>query len=78
MPAPDVIVANGTKHCWVTVPEIRDGSQLTLLTVISVFGDSTDACFILQSKTCEKKQFWGFNSYLRALIMRLDWHRKLS
>jgi hypothetical protein len=51
---PDVIVASGTKPGSVVIPEIRDGTQLTLLTVISVFGDSTYPYFISKNKTFEK------------------------
>jgi hypothetical protein len=41
-----VIVASGTKPGSVTIPEIRDDAQLTLLTVISPFGDSVYPYFI--------------------------------
>jgi hypothetical protein len=36
----EVIVATNTEPGSVTVPEERDDAQLTLLTAISVFGDS--------------------------------------
>jgi hypothetical protein len=51
---PDVIVASGTKHGCVTVPEFRDDAQLTLLTAISAFGDSTDPYLISKNKIFEK------------------------
>jgi hypothetical protein len=38
MSPPEVIVASGTKPGSVTIPEVRDDPQLTLLTAISAFG----------------------------------------
>jgi CYTH domain-containing protein len=54
MPLPDVIVASETKAGSVTIPEIRDDAQLTLLTAISAFRDSTYSYFISKNKTFEK------------------------
>jgi hypothetical protein len=54
MSHPDVIVASGTKQSSVIVPEIRDDAQLTLLLVISEFGNSTSPYFISQNKRFEK------------------------
>jgi hypothetical protein len=54
MSPPDVIVASGTKPGSVTVPEIRDELQLSLLTAISAFGDSTYPYSISKNKTFEK------------------------
>jgi hypothetical protein len=51
---PEVIVATNTKPGSVTVPEERDDAQLTLLTAISAFGDSTCPLFISKLKTFEK------------------------
>jgi hypothetical protein len=51
---PEVIVATNTKPSSVTVPEERDDAQLTLLTAISAFGDSTRPLFISKLKTFEK------------------------
>jgi hypothetical protein len=48
-----VIVASGTKPGSVTIPEIRDDAQLTLLTAISAFGDSTYPHFISKNKRFE-------------------------
>jgi hypothetical protein len=53
MSPPDVIVASGTKLGSVTLPEIRDDTQLTLLSAISAFGDSTYPYFISKNKTFE-------------------------
>jgi hypothetical protein len=50
----EVIAATNTKPGSVTVPEERDDAQLTLLTVISAFGDFTWPLFISKSKTFEK------------------------
>jgi hypothetical protein len=54
MSPPDVIVANGTKQGLVIASEIRDDAQITLRTVLSVFGDSANTCFISKNKTFEK------------------------
>jgi hypothetical protein len=51
---PEVIVATNTKHSSVRVPEERDDAQLTLLTAISAFGDSTCPLFVPKLKTFEK------------------------
>jgi hypothetical protein len=51
---PEAIVAINTKPGFVTVPEERDDSQLTLLMAISAFGDSMCALFISKLKTFEK------------------------
>jgi hypothetical protein len=64
---PDVIVASGTKPGSVTIPEIRDDAQLTLLTAVSAFGVSTHLHFISKKKTFEK-QLMGLNSRSRAII----------
>jgi hypothetical protein len=49
-----VIAASGTKPGSVTIPEIRDDAQLTLLTAISAFGDCTSPYFISKNKTFSK------------------------
>jgi hypothetical protein len=49
-----VIAASGTKPGSVTLPEIRDDAQLTLLTAISAFGDSTYPDSISKNKTFDK------------------------
>jgi hypothetical protein len=54
MSSPDVIVASGTKQGWVTVPEIRDDAQLTLLPAISASGDSADPHLVSKNKIFEK------------------------
>jgi hypothetical protein len=51
---PEVIFATNTKPGSVMVPKERDDAQLTLLTVISAFGDSTCPLFISKLKTFEK------------------------
>jgi hypothetical protein len=51
---PEVIVATNPKPGSVTVPEERNDAQLTLLTAISAFGDSTCPLFISKLKTFEK------------------------
>jgi hypothetical protein len=51
---PDVIVASETKQGSVTVPEIRDDAQLTLITATSAFGHSTYPYLISKSKTFKK------------------------
>jgi hypothetical protein len=51
---PEVITATNTKPGSITVPERRDDGQLTLLTAISAFGDSTCSLFISKLKTFEK------------------------
>jgi hypothetical protein len=54
MSPPDMIVASGIKPSSVTILEIQDDAQLTLLTAISAFGDSTYPYFISKNKTFEK------------------------
>jgi hypothetical protein len=54
MSPPDVIVASGTTPGSVTILEIRDNAELTLLMAISAFGDSTYPYFISKSKAFEK------------------------
>jgi hypothetical protein len=76
MSPPDVIVASGTKHGSVTVPEIRNDTQLTLLTAISALGDSTCPYLISKIKH-SRKQLWRLNSYSKAIIILLEWHRNL-
>jgi hypothetical protein len=44
----------------VTVPETRGGSQLRLLTAISVFGDSTPPFFVSKNETFEQKRSVDF------------------
>jgi hypothetical protein len=51
---PEVIVATNTKPGFVTAPEEQDDAQLTLLTAISAFRDSTCPLFISTLKTFEK------------------------
>jgi hypothetical protein len=49
--SPQVIVAKQTRPRTVTVAKERDDSQLTILTTISAFGDSTPPMFISKNKT---------------------------
>jgi hypothetical protein len=51
---PDIIAASGTKQGSVAIPEIRDDTQVTLLTAISAFEDSTGPHFISKNKAFEK------------------------
>jgi hypothetical protein len=51
---PEVIVVTNTKPGSVMIPEERDEAQLTLLTAISAFGDSTCPLSISKLKTFEK------------------------
>jgi hypothetical protein len=51
---PEVIVASNMKPGSITVPEEWDDAQLTLLTAISVFGDSTCPLFISKLKPFKK------------------------
>jgi hypothetical protein len=64
---PGVIVATNTKPGSVKVPEERDDAQLTLLTAISPFGDSTCPLFISKLKTFEKAFLLRRNS-MKAMI----------
>jgi hypothetical protein len=49
--APLVVVSARTApQTILTVPEVRDDSQLTLLTATSAFGDTTPPLFISQNK----------------------------
>jgi hypothetical protein len=75
MSPPDMIVASGTKPGSVTIPEIRDDAQFTLLAAISAFGDSIYPYFISKNKKFEK-QLLRLNSCSRAMIMQLKRHRK--
>jgi hypothetical protein len=63
MSPPDVIVASVTKPGSVTIPEIRNDAQLTLLTAILGFGDSTHPYFISKNKTFEKTAVRGPSLY---------------
>jgi hypothetical protein len=51
---PEVIVAISRKPGTLAIPEVRDNEQLTLLTPISAFGDSTHLLYISKLKTFEK------------------------
>jgi hypothetical protein len=51
---PEVIVTIYTTLGSVTVPEVRDDTQLTLLTAVSVFGNWTYPLFISELKTFEE------------------------
>jgi hypothetical protein len=75
MSPPDVIVANGTKPGSVTIPEIRDDAQLTLLTATSAFGDSTSPYFISKIRR-SKKQPLRLNGCSRPMIIQFKRHRK--
>jgi hypothetical protein len=63
---PEVIVATNTKPGSITVPEERDDAQLTPLTAISAFEDSTCPLFISKLKTFEKARLAGQKLY--------EWH----
>jgi hypothetical protein len=64
----DVIVASGTKPDSVTIPELRDDAQLTLVTASSLFGDSTYPYFISNVRR-SRKQLLRLNSCPRAMII---------
>jgi hypothetical protein len=49
--APDVIVTKQTQPRTVTIAEEHDDNQMTLLTGISVFGDSIPPSFTSESET---------------------------
>jgi hypothetical protein len=51
---PQVIVSSKSGPEPITVPAIRDDSQLTLLTAISAFGDSIPPFFLSRNQTFEK------------------------
>jgi hypothetical protein len=51
---PEVVVAIDIKPGSVTIPEVRNDAQLTLLTAIFAFRDSTRPLFISKLKTFEK------------------------
>jgi hypothetical protein len=50
---PELTVTTRRQLGSVTVPEARDGTQLTLLTAISVFGDSEYRLFLSKFKAFE-------------------------
>jgi hypothetical protein len=75
MSPPDVIIASGTKPGSVTIPEIRNDAQLSLLTAISAVGDCTYPYFISKNKTFEK-QLLRLNRCSSAVIIQLERHRK--
>jgi hypothetical protein len=52
--AANVVLSSRTGPEPITVPEIRDDSQLTLLTAISAFGGSTPPFFLSKNKNFEK------------------------
>jgi hypothetical protein len=60
---PSVIVSAQTVPGHITVPETLGDSQLTLLTAISAFGDSTLLCFVSKNKTFEKKRLADFEMH---------------
>jgi hypothetical protein len=70
---PNVIVSSPTGSEPITVPKIRDDSQLTLLTTISTFSDSTPPFFVSKNKTFEKdrlverKMYKGHDYMIRAV-----------
>jgi hypothetical protein len=66
----DVIVASGTKPGSVTIPGIRDNAQLTLLTAVAAFRDSTYPYFISKIRH-SKKQLLRLNSCSRVMIIQL-------
>jgi hypothetical protein len=83
---PEVIVASNTKPESITIPEVRDDAQLTLLTAISAFGDSTYPLFISKLKTFEKtvladqKLYEGHDYTIRSApktfiteVLFIDW-----
>jgi hypothetical protein len=75
---PEVIVATNTKPGSVAVPEERNDAQLTLLTVISAFGDSTRPRFISKLKTSEKHFLLRRNS-MKAMITQFgQLHERVS
>jgi hypothetical protein len=84
--APEVIVAANTRPGSVTIPEVRDDAQLTLLTAISAFGDSTPPLFISKLKTFEEpllatqKLYSGHDYTIRSAprtfiteVLFIDW-----
>jgi hypothetical protein len=75
---PEVIVVTNMKPGSVTVPEEWDEAQLTLLTAISAFGDSTCHIFISKLKTFEKHFLLRRNS-MKAMITQFgQLHERLS
>jgi hypothetical protein len=75
---PEVIVATNTKPGSVTVPEERDDVQLTLLTAISAFGDSTCPLFISKLKTFEKHFLLRRNSTKAMITQFGQLHERFS
>jgi hypothetical protein len=75
---PGVIISINTKPGSFTVPEERDDTQLTLLTAIAAFGDSTCPLFISKLKTLEKtlfaaqKRYEGHDYAIRSAPQRLS------
>jgi hypothetical protein len=74
----EVIVAINTKPGSVTVPEEWDDAQLTLLTAISVFGDSTCPLFISKLKTFEKALLAAQKLYEAMITQFGQLHEHLS
>jgi hypothetical protein len=68
----EAIVAANIKPGYIMIPEVHDDAQLTLLTAISAFGDSTYPFFILKLKTFEKtlltaqKRYEGHDYTIRS------------
>jgi hypothetical protein len=75
---PEIIVATDTKPSSVTVPEQRDDAQLTLLTAISAFEDSTCPLFISKLKIFEKHFLLCRNSMKAMITQFVQVHERLS
>jgi hypothetical protein len=65
---PEIIVGINIEPVSMTIPEVRDDAQLTLLTAISAFRDSTCPFFISKRKTFEKTLL-APKSYAKVMIM---------
>jgi hypothetical protein len=65
---PELIVAINIKLGSVTISEVRDEAQLTLLTTISVFRDFTRA-LIISKLTAFEKTLRAAKNYTQVIIM---------
>jgi hypothetical protein len=75
----EIIVATNTKPGFIMVREERGDAQLTLLTTISAFGDSTCPLFISKLKTFEKNIFLLLRNSMKAVMTQLgQLHELLS
>jgi hypothetical protein len=75
---PEVIVATNTKPGSVTVPKELDDAQLTQVTAISTFGDSTCPLSIFKLKTFENHFLLCRNSMKVMITQFCQLHARLS